>query len=58
METQNYYESAQGYTLNQGEVWIVFLKHSQTREDFQQFLQETGNRTSYRAQTVLRWLGY
>lgn len=58
METQDYYGSAEGYTLNQGEVWIVFLNHSQTREDFQQFLDETGAETSYRAQTVLEWLGY
>jgi hypothetical protein len=55
----SYYDSAEGITISQEQARKeIMVKHQHTREHFEEFLKEVGNKPTYNAQVVLKWLGY
>lgn len=51
----DYYESAEGLTITKARAVKEVEKHG---SDVQEFFADCGERDSYNAQAVLRWLGY
>jgi len=54
--TEAYYDSAAGITITRRRAFKELKSHGVV--DFQEFLDEVGDRKFYSAQGVLNWLGY
>lgn len=53
-----YYDSAEGLTISKKRALHELKRHGQGEEAIAEFLAELGDRETYDAQEVLRWLGY
>ena len=51
----DYYESAEGYTINKERTKQEIAKHG---SNWLEFIADMGDDESYDAQAVLAWLGY
>jgi len=55
----DYYESAEGETLTKSQAWrLIKYTHNLNDSEFELFLKDCGDCSSYDAQAVLAWLGY
>ena len=55
----DYYESAEGETLTKSQAWrLIKYTHNLDDSEFDLFLKDCGDCSSYDAQAVLAWLGY
>lgn len=54
----DYYESAEGHTLNLKQVRQLLKRHGLGEEDLRELIAELGSREEYDAQAVLQWLRY
>lgn len=55
MEPQTYSESAKGVKINAARAALEVKRHGLDPEDF---FNECGRRTTYKASDVMNWLGY
>jgi len=54
-----YYESAENITITQARAKLEICKvHGLSESDWKEFIADKGDKPSYNAQSVLRWLGY
>lgn len=54
----DYYESAEDLTITRARACQELKAHNQNAEDVNQFFEELGFLSYYKAQDVLSWLGY
>ncbi|MEZ0585548.1 hypothetical protein ACA373_21645 [Erwinia sp. STN24] len=56
---RDYYESAENTAINRARALQELARHHFDREeDIAEFYEDVGDSDIYRAQDVLRWLGY
>ena len=53
-----YYESAEDITITRAEALHELKRHCVEEVEFDTFFTECGNAETYKAQSVLDWLGY
>jgi len=54
----DYYESAEGVTISRERACQELKDHNQDAKDVNQFFEELGFLSYYKATDVLAWLGY